>query len=1000
MSNLNEKMKSSTAALDKLREHRAATREAAETKLDAKRNDFSNRQEPASSTVGAKLKNISIKGWLTIGAGLVAVVVVVQIINVVRANLRPGWILDDHQVALESKQYEAAADFLYDYLRLEPEDWNHTVQAGELYLQLGDTIKARTLFARLLTNSPLTTDAEIQFLNGLAHLPNIPNASRKMSELLVSLDTFVPALVFRGVMLADTQPERSAELFTAAVNELERLDPNQDKYQRYQQLLGLFLVNICRKNRDLLDGSVQPQFSLYPASLPSKNLLFVYGVDPSLSTNFCGIVPLNVEWLINFDYPLETLVHFFQAYASLRAQDYAAANTAIGKSIGTGNLQVASFLDGILQALAGRFDAANNAFLRTGGSSDLATLSNLAVVQLLQGPGVGWTTATETLHRALSTFPNNGASLNNTAILYLVEGRLGQARNDLTLALENDPNYLYALYNLAVLNYVEGDYESTNDSLASIAEKSSLFPGLYYYHGISFGRRGDVERSLNNLRRAITSVGYDVLANIALGDYYQSLQGTLAQTADITALHYQRAYDINKNNFEAAFKLAVIQAKTDDAEQALDFADSIKLGLSEWLSDSNKSAFEEQKLATRAEILNVGGLDGAEAALRQATEELTDEGLRKNAALQYTTLLLAKDTEESIRSALDVTRTILPVDPKNPALLVARAQALAKAKDINQALTIIDSAQQKDPTNASVLMTKGDILALDQRWDQAVDLYQQAFGYNTNDTTPLAKAILLLEEHDGKSETLESLRTLLAYVKENPTDSSEIGNVIDGGAEEDDTLTVALVARATSEEEIIAVNEEITSLTQHIANNSVGKYPAYIRLGALHSLLNEVDLAIENMLLATKLPNVPAAEQYTAWQNLSQLYIVQKSYELASESLTRALSLNPPNEAKLLMLRAGVREKFNPTSAIEDYTQVISLRPNFFPALFRRGINKLDLEDGEGAIDDFTRALQINPDHIGTFRARRSAYGLIGDRQGAAKDAEMINLLAEKAKAN
>src|ERR1051325_11027813 len=48
--------------------------------------------------------------------------------------------------------------------------------------------------------------------------------------------------------------------------------------------------------------------------------------------------------------------------------------------------------------------------------------------------------------------------------------------------------------------------------------------------------------------------------------------------------------------------------------------------------------------------------------------------------------------------------------------------------------------------------------------------------------------------------------------------------------------------------------------------------------------------------------------------------------------------------------------------AISDFTQAISINPNFFKAFYNRGIVKYELKDTYGAIADYTQAITLSHD--------------------------------------
>jgi len=51
------------------------------------------------------------------------------------------------------------------------------------------------------------------------------------------------------------------------------------------------------------------------------------------------------------------------------------------------------------------------------------------------------------------------------------------------------------------------------------------------------------------------------------------------------------------------------------------------------------------------------------------------------------------------------------------------------------------------------------------------------------------------------------------------------------------------------------------------------------------------------------------------------------------------------------------------SGAIEDYTKAILLNPNDAQHYNFRGISKHELQDYKGAIEDYTKAIEINPNY-------------------------------------
>ncbi len=72
--------------------------------------------------------------------------------------------------------------------------------------------------------------------------------------------------------------------------------------------------------------------------------------------------------------------------------------------------------------------------------------------------------------------------------------------------------------------------------------------------------------------------------------------------------------------------------------------------------------------------------------------------------------------------------------------------------------------------------------------------------------------------------------------------------------------------------------------------------------------------------------------------------------------------------------------------AIQDYNKAIQLNPDYANAYYNRGIAKARLGDYRGAIQDYNKAIQLNPDDAEAYNNRGGAKFLLGDKNGACLD--------------
>ena len=65
--------------------------------------------------------------------------------------------------------------------------------------------------------------------------------------------------------------------------------------------------------------------------------------------------------------------------------------------------------------------------------------------------------------------------------------------------------------------------------------------------------------------------------------------------------------------------------------------------------------------------------------------------------------------------------------------------------------------------------------------------------------------------------------------------------------------------------------------------------------------------------------------------------------------------------------------------AIADYTKAIEINPQLAPAYYNRGLAKYDLKDYQGAIADYSKAIEINPQYADAYYNRGLAKELVRD---------------------
>jgi len=93
-----------------------------------------------------------------------------------------------------------------------------------------------------------------------------------------------------------------------------------------------------------------------------------------------------------------------------------------------------------------------------------------------------------------------------------------------------------------------------------------------------------------------------------------------------------------------------------------------------------------------------------------------------------------------------------------------------------------------------------------------------------------------------------------------------------------------------------------------------------------------------------------------------------------------------PNDARFYISRGCFKGTESHEDAIEDYTKAIEIEPNNVFAYRLRGDSKRKLGDYQGAINDYSKAIEIYPNKAYLYNYRAESKRKLGDNEGADED--------------
>ena len=101
--------------------------------------------------------------------------------------------------------------------------------------------------------------------------------------------------------------------------------------------------------------------------------------------------------------------------------------------------------------------------------------------------------------------------------------------------------------------------------------------------------------------------------------------------------------------------------------------------------------------------------------------------------------------------------------------------------------------------------------------------------------------------------------------------------------------------------------------------------------------------------------------------------------------LNEAIEIEP-HDPRFYISRVTFKGIENYEDAIEDYTKAIEIEPNSVFAYRLRGDSKSKLGDYQGASDDYTKAIEIFPNKAYLYNYRAESKRKLGDNEGADED--------------
>jgi tetratricopeptide (TPR) repeat protein len=557
-----------------------------------------------------------------------------------------------------------------------------------------------------------------------------------------------------------------------------------------------------------------------------------------------------------------------------------------------------------------------------------------------------YTEAAADFSRVLELAPNNANAYRERGQAYDELSETAKAEADLAEAIRLAPNNpeFYAVRGWVRKNAGDkeagkADFEQAIKLADKAIEAQQDLALAYYARGNAYAGVENYSRALADLDEAIDLKPEDETFYADRGAIHE-----LKGEQDKAGADYVKALGLQPEYWRAlSLRGNLFRARLDNGSAIADATAGIKL------NKRNAQAYLNRGLAYRGEkdyARAVADIGEAIRLLPNYTSAYASRGLA---------YLGQKDYE---RALADFKRT-LELNPKTINAHNGIGKVYIAQKDFQRAIAEYDALIAADPSSENYTMRGG---AYEEMGDSAKALadLSEAIRLKPDNTWAFAVRYRVYDKlHDYQKE-IADLKELVRLLPDERTYYTSLSQAYDSAGDRDRAISI---------------------LDQLIHRWPEQTFSYKVRSN-FYSSAGEIDkaLADANEIIRLK-PDDPEGYSYRA-----QYHFTKSDFDAAIADLTQSIRLNPDGAASNYWERAGARNaKGDYVRAIEDATHAIELAPNIEHEQVRRSvlrtsykiraIARANVGDSESALADYNKAIELNPDHAGPYAARGQFYG-------------------------
>ena len=567
--------------------------------------------------------------------------------------------------------------------------------------------------------------------------------------------------------------------------------------------------------------------------------------------------------------------------------------------------------------------------------------------------------------------------------IYETRGQYDKALEAYQNALKIFPEYKYNYLNIANVQYQLKNY-------GEAIENFNMFLDTYSQHWEARKSLAASYLADNKPDKAVAEYDNLYMNNNADFDDYSNYGVALFKTKDYDKAveMLEKAVEQDPENLNAKVSLALSYQNLDKNDLALAQFESV------FKSNENLVSLKFDYANLLADMGNNEGAIGAYGEYIKAFPD--DVRAYKNSAIVYQR---QKDYENAIKN---YEKVVAMGGDKDEMVLTELAACYHLQKDYKNAITYYDKALELAPNNVEILTNKAIALHADNRFADAIGLYEEVLKTKDSELVQNNLTDALVSQGNvelGNKNYEEAVKNYIKAISRGTKDSDAYYGLARAyrALEENDKATEFY-------EKAISMNPGNTKYSEDfaefIADINKASAVAFEAGGEIKEITLRLDSSeATNIDLKYSKQN---KELITEGDNLSK----NKYYDEAIKKYKEALTLKPSDEVTLLKIGDNYNLKNDETNAIAYYKKSIFVNPEYADAWFNLGLVYAKQKNMSQCKKAFLKVIDINPDNAYAYYALAQAYEADEDNVNAVKyyekfldknkDANMIKTVQEK----